>query len=261
MFFSYSVTLIILCPIIFLSAFIDAIAGGGGLISLPSYIFVGIPIHNAYATNKFPASMGTAMAVANYLRGGCIDFTAGIPGAAAALFGSWIGTRLALSLSSRVLQICLMIILPLVGIFILTSRATDNSRQNAPRSRRFTIILSSLIGLVFGCYDGFFGPGAGMFMTLALSGLVHLDLIKSVGTAKLINFSSNLTSMITWLVSGKILFPIAIPCMICSVTGGFLGSRIAMKKGKKFIRLILALVAVLLFVKIVMDLLNGKLSS
>jgi uncharacterized membrane protein YfcA len=154
------------------------------------------------------------------------------------------------------LQICLIAILPLVGIFIFSRRNAENPNPAAPRSKRVKLIFSSLIGLVFGCYDGFFGPGAGMFMTLALSGLVHLDLIKSVGTAKLINFTSNFTSMITWFVSGKILFSIAIPCMICSVAGGFLGSRMAMKTGKKFIRLILALVAALLFVKIASDLLR-----
>jgi uncharacterized membrane protein YfcA len=261
MYYSYGVTLLILCPIIFLSAFIDAIAGGGGLISLPAYIFVGIPIHNAYATNKFPASMGTAMAVANYLKGGCIDYTAAIPGSIAAIIGSFIGTRLALSLSPRALQICLMVILPLVGVFIFTKRGVENSDTAAQRSTRFKVIASSLIGLVFGCYDGFFGPGTGMFMTLALSGLVHLDLIMSVGSTKLINFSSNFTAMITWLISGKILFPIAVPCTICSVAGGFLGSRMAIKTGKRLIRLVLALVSILLFVKIAVDLLFGLSSG
>ena len=261
MYYSYTVTLLILCPIIFLSAFIDAIAGGGGLISLPAYIFVGIPIHNAYATNKFPASMGTAMAVTNYIKGGCIDFTAAIPGSIAAIIGSFIGTRLALSLSPRALQICLMVILPLVGIFIFTKRGVENSDTAVQRSTRFKVMSSSLIGLVFGCYDGFFGPGTGMFMTLALSGLVHLDLIKSVGSTKLINFSSNFTAMITWLISGKILFPIAVPCMVCSVAGGFLGSRMAIKTGKKLIRLVLALVSILLFVKIAVDLLFGLSSG
>jgi uncharacterized membrane protein YfcA len=256
---SYTITLLVLCPIIFLSAFIDAIAGGGGLISLPAYIFVGIPIHNAYATNKFPASMGTAMAVANYLKGGCVDFSAAIPGSAAAVIGSLIGTHLALSLSPRALQICLMVILPLVGIFIFTKRGTENSVSAAPRSTRFKVVSSALMGLVLGCYDGFFGPGAVMFMTLALSGLVHLDLIKSVGSTKLINFSSNFTAMITWLISGKILFPIAVPCMVCSVAGGFLGSRMAIKTGKKLIRLVLALVSILLFVKIAVDLIKDIL--
>jgi uncharacterized protein len=255
MYYSYAVTLLILCPFIFLSSFIDAIAGGGGLISLPAYVFVGIPIHNAYATNKFSASLGTAMAVANYLKGDCIDFTAGISGSAAAVIGSLIGTRLALSLSPRALQICLMVILPLVGVFIFAKRSPGNSNP-APGSTRLKLIFSSLIGLVFGCYDGFFGPGTGMFMTLALSGLVHLDLIKSVGTTKLINFASNFTAMITWFISGKILFPIAIPCMVCSVAGGFLGSRMAIKTGKKLIRLVLALVSILLFVKIAVDLIK-----
>jgi uncharacterized membrane protein YfcA len=78
----------------------------------------------------------------------------------------------------------------------------------------------------------------------------------SVGSTKLINFSSNFTAMITWLISGKILFPIAVPCMICSVAGGFLGSRMAIKTGKKLIRLVLALVSILLFVKIAVDLIN-----
>ena len=257
MLYPYGITLLILCPLIFLAAFIDAIAGGGGLISLPAYLFVGIPVHNAYGTNKFPSSAGMAVAAANYLRGGCVDFSAAIPGSIAALIGAWIGTRLALSLSPRVLQICLMIFLPAAGVFILLNRGNESTREGIPISKKSKIIFSSLIGLVFGGYDGFFGPGSGMFMTLALSGLVRLDLIKSVGTARLMNFSSIFTSMITWLLSGKILFPIAVPCMFCSVFGGFLGSRMAMKTGKKFIRLVLALVAVLLFIKILLDLIKS----
>ena len=257
MIYPYGITLLILCPLIFLASFIDSIAGGGGLISLPAYVFVGIPIHNAYGTNKFPASLGTAVAVTNYIRGGCVDFTAAIPGSIGALVGSWIGTRFAISLSPRILQICLMIILPVVGIFILSRRGGENAHREIPRSKRFKVIISSLIGLIFGWYDGFFGPGAGMFMTLTLTSLVRLDLIKSVGTAKLMNFSSNFTSMVTWLVNGNIIFPIAVPCTLCSVAGGFLGSRMAMKTGRKFIRLVLALVTVMLFIKIIMDVIKG----
>jgi uncharacterized membrane protein YfcA len=253
MLYPYGITLLILCPLIFLGAFIDSIAGGGGLITLPSYIFVGLPIHTAYGTNKFPASMGLATATVNYLRSGCVDFSAAVSGGVSAFIGSLIGTRLALSLSPRALQLSLMIILPLVGVFVLSKRRTHTEKK-PPLAFRLKIVICSAIGLVFGCYDGFFGPGAGMFMAIALSGLVRLDLIKSVGTAKLINFSSNFTSMITWLVNGKILFTIAVPCMICSVAGGFLGSRMAIKAGNKFIRLVLVVVVILLFSKIVWDL-------
>lgn len=252
--YSYEITLLILCPLIFLAAFIDSIAGGGGLISLPAYIFAGLPIHTAAGTNKFSSCIGTAAAAANYTRGGCVDFSAAAAGCLGALFGSWMGTRLALSLSPMVLQICLMVVLPLTLIFVLSGRGMGKDQVKNPHTLKLKLFLSGLIGLVLGSYDGFFGPGTGMFMTLVLSGLVRLELIKAVGTTKVLNFSSNIASMVTWLINGKILFPIAIPCAVCSVAGGFLGSRMAMKTGKKFIRIILALVAILLFVKILLDL-------
>ena len=252
--YSYGITLLLLCPLVFLAAFIDSIAGGGGLISLPAYIFAGLPIHTAYGTNKFSSSMGTATALVNYVRGGCIDYPAAISGGFSALLGSWFGTRLALSLSPTALRICLMVFLPLAGVFILSSRNFGSQQPEKIVSLKFKIVLSSVIGLVLGSYDGFFGPGTGMFMTLALHLLVHLELIKAVGTTKVLNLSSNIASMVTWLVNGKILFPVAIPCMCCSIAGGFLGSRMAMKTGKKFIRIVLVLVAVLLFAKIGWDL-------
>ena len=255
--YTYGITLLILCPLIFLASFIDSIAGGGGLIALPAYIFAGLPIHTAYGTNKFSGTTGTATAVVNYVRAGCVDWGAAMAGCIGALPGSWIGTRLALSLSPRALQVCLMILLPLVGVFIFTGRGIKDPGTPGPRSARFRLIISALTGLVFGCYDGFFGPGAGMFMTLALSGLARLELIKSVGTTKLINFSSNIASMLTWLINGKIFFPVALPCMICSAAGSFLGSRMAIKIGRKFVRPVLALVAILLFVKILLDLVRG----
>ena len=254
MIFSYTISLLILCPLIFLAAFIDSIAGGGGLISLPAYLFVGIPVHNAYATNKFPASMGLVTAMGNYFRGGCVDYSAAVSGSIFAFAGSIIGTRLALSLSPQALQITLMVILPLVAIFIFARRNEKSHQDKPPVEYKLKLILCSLIGFVFGCYDGFFGPGAGMFMTIALTSLVRLDLVKSAGTARVINFSSNFTSMITWLINGKILFSVAIPCTACAIAGGYLGSRLAIKTGKKLIRSVLALVAALLFIKILFDL-------
>ena len=254
MLYSYGITLLILCPLIFLAAFIDSIAGGGGLITLPAYLFVGIPVHTASGTNKFASSIGTSVAVINYVKGGFVDINAALSGSAGALFGAWIGTNLALSLSPRSLQICLMVIIPLVGIFVFFRRGKENQEPKKPLELKWKLILSFLIGLIFGCYDGFFGPGTGMFMTIALTAIIRLELTKSVGTAKVMNFSSNFISMITWFINGKILFPIAIPCMVCSVAGGYIGSRMAMKSGIKIIRPVLALVAFLLFVKILFDL-------
>ena len=259
MLYSYGVTLLILCPLIFFAAFIDSIAGGGGLISLPAYLFAGIPIHTASGTNKFSGSIGTSVAVVNYLRGNFVDYHAAIAGSLGAFLGAWIGTNIALLTSPRVLQICLMVILPLVGIFVFFRRGKESSRPVNPLALKIKLILSFFIGLIFGCYDGFFGPGTGMFITLALTTMVRLELTKAVGTARMINFSSNFISMITWFINGKILFPVAIPCTVCSVAGGYLGSRMAMKSGKRIIRPILAFVAILLFAKILFDLLFSQL--
>ena len=93
-----------------------------------------------------------------------------------------------------------------------------------------------------------------MFLTLALTTIIRLELTKAAGTARIMNLSSNIVSMLTWFANGKILFPIAIPCSLCSIAGGYLGSRIAMKTGEKIIRPVLSLVAMLLFVKILYDL-------
>ena len=254
MLYPYGVSLLILCPLVFLAAFIDSIAGGGGLISLPAYIFVGLPIHTASGSNKFSSSIGTLTAVVNYIRSGSVDYPAAIAGSVWAVLGSWIGTSLALSLSPRVLQICLMVILPLVGIFIISGKKLGDSEAKQPHGIKLKLLLSSLIGLVIGSYDGFFGPGTGMFMTLSLVYLVRLELIKAVGTTKVLNLSSNIASMLTWLINGKVLLPLAIPCMFCSIAGGFLGSRMAIKIGKNVIRPVLAVVAILLFAKILLDL-------
>lgn len=254
MFYSYGATLAILCPLIFLAAFIDSIAGGGGLITLPAYIFVGIPIHTASGTNKFSSSVGTLVATANYFRGGFIDKPVAAAGCLGAFAGAWVGTRLALSLSPRLLQMCLMVILPLVGVLVFFRRNREAAVPANPLPARLRLGLSLLIGLVIGCYDGFFGPGTGMFLTIALTAIVRLELTKAVGTARIMNLSSNIVSMLTWLVNGKILFSIAVPCSLCSIAGGYLGSRMAMKTGKKIIRPILSLVAMLLFVKILYDL-------
>ena len=145
MFYSYGATLAILCPLIFLAAFIDSIAGGGGLITLPAYLFVGIPIHTASGTNKFASSVGTLAATVNYFRGGYIDFPVAVTGCLGAFAGAWIGTRLALSLSPRVLQICVMVILPLVGLFVFLRRNRKTGNPVNPLPARLQSVLSFVL--------------------------------------------------------------------------------------------------------------------
>ncbi len=251
--FSYEATLIIVCPLVFLAGFVDSIAGGGGLISIPAYLFAGLPIHNAYGTNKFSACIGTIVAAINYFKNGKMNIRIASFGALAALPGSYLGTLLALYLSDTALQLSLLIILPIVAIFTITHRTFGRAINVAPLSRKKTIVYSLITGLVIGAYDGFFGPGTGMFLILIFAGLMHIDLVEGSGTAKVVNLASNFASAITYIFGGKVLFAIGIPAAICAIAGNYLGSRLAIKIGASFVRPVIAIVAIALCIKIVAD--------
>ena len=246
--------LLIICPLIFLSGFVDSIAGGGGLVSIPAYLIAGLPIHNAYGTNKFSACVGTIFSCFNYFKNGKMNIKVGLFGALAALPGSWLGTLLALQLSDRILQLCLIIILPLVAIFTLTNKAFKRSEEKSELSNGKIILVALLSGFFIGGYDGFFGPGTGMFLILIFASVLKIDLVEASGTTKVVNLASNLASMLTFLVEGKVLFAFAIPATICSIAGHLLGSKLAIKIGAKFVRPVIAIVAFGLCAKIVFDL-------
>ncbi len=251
--FSYELTLIIICPLVFLAGFVDSIAGGGGLISIPAYLFAGLPIHTAYGTNKFSACIGTVIAAINYFKNGKMNIRVATFGALAALPGSYLGTLLALYMSDTALQISLLVVLPLVAIFTLTHRRFGKHAHVISITKKKIIIYSLITGFSVGAYDGFFGPGTGMFLILIFAGLMHIDLVEGSGTAKVVNLASNLASAITYIIGGKVFFAIAIPAAICAIGGNFLGSKLAIKIGTSFVRPVIALVALSLCIKIIFD--------
>ncbi len=251
--YSYPVTLLILCPLVFLAGLVDSIAGGGGLVSLPAYVFAGLPIHICYGTNKFVNGCGTFCASINYFRSGCVYLKAAAFGIVGALLGSAAGARLALVLSPKALQICLLVILPVVAAIMIFNKDVGKAAKTNDLPEKIVLPGTFAAGLTVGCYDGFFGPGTGMFLTLILSSILHFELVKASGTTKLINFASNVGSTIMYLFAGKILFIVAFPCIICSIAGNFLGSKLAIKNGAKIIRPIIAVVAVMLIVRVVSD--------
>jgi uncharacterized membrane protein YfcA len=168
--------LIIICPLTFLAGFIDSIAGGGGLISLPSYLLVGLPSHMALGTNKLSSSFGTLVATIRYAKNRQILYKSALPAAMAALAGSYLGALLALSFEEKFLRIVLVAILPIIVIFSLVNKKFGNETRVAAFSDVKIICLSILTGLVIGTYDGFFGPGAGTFLILAFTGIIGFDL-------------------------------------------------------------------------------------
>jgi uncharacterized membrane protein YfcA len=253
--YSYRIMLLIICPLVFCAGFVDAAAGGGGIISLPAYIFAGIPIHVAYGTNKFANCIGTSAASIKFFKSGNIKIKSALLSALGALVGSWFGTQLVLLLDDKYLQYCLIIILPIVAVFLLLNRKFGSEKSIKQISNKKTYLVSITIGIIVGSYDGFFGPGTGTFLVLAFTSFLGLNLITASGNAKIVNLASNFAALIAYILNGKVLFMVGIPAAVCATLGNYLGAHFAIKNGTKIIKPIIVLVIAMLFGKVIYSLL------
>ena len=245
-------TYLIVCPLVFLAGFVDSVAGGGGVISLPAYLLAGLPVKLAAGTNKLTNGCGTAMSVFKYGKSGKIAWDCAIPAGVACLLGATGGSSLAVYLPDNLLRIIILAALPIAAvILILVRHKTDDDTKTLPRGK--TILYSSLIGLVLGGYDGLVGPGTGTFLTIAFSVILGFGLLKSAGCARVANLASNIASLIVYLLNGSVLFSVGIPAICCSMLGNYLGARYAIKGGSKKIRLVMFVVLGLLFLKTILQ--------
>ena len=243
-------TCLIVCPLVFLAGFVDSVAGGGGLISLPAYLFVGIPPHLASGTNKVVNSMGTALATWKYYKSGKIRIKFAVLAAVGALVGSSIGTRIALLIQAEVFHIVLLIALPIAALLITFKKSFGDATEDEPieeSPKNFLYCL--LIGLGIGCYDGMIGPGTGTFMIMAFTMILGMDLLTASGCAKLGNLASNIASAVLWILNGQVLFALVIPAAACNMLGSYFGSRYAIRGGSQKVRSMIYVVLILLFVK------------
>ncbi len=239
-----------------LAGFVDAAAGGGGLISLPAYLFAGLPPHFVYGTNKFSAACGTTLATANYFRKGALDGRIALVAAGGSFAGSALGARLVLLLSDTALRWMMLILLPAAAVLIFWRRNVPDEDRSAALSPRKKLALALAIGLGIGCYDGLVGPGTGTFAILAFTAVMGYSLRTAGGNAKVLNLASNYASLAVYLASGYVAFGIAVPCAVGNICGNLLGSQLALKKGARFIRPMLLVVLALLLLKISWDTLS-----
>jgi uncharacterized membrane protein YfcA len=197
---------------IFLAGFVDAIAGGGGLISLPALLLAGLPAHYAIGTHKTAMSIGTFIAAGKYIRAKKADLRVGFISAAGSAIGALGGSTLALRTSDSLLRILMLAILPLVAVFLLVKRdfGKQAGEEKSMSPQRLSVT-AFLIGLLIGGYDGLIGPGTGTFFILAFTALMGFDLLKSSGCAKIANLASNVTALFVFALSGKVLVALTIP--------------------------------------------------
>ena len=243
---------LIVCPLIFLGGFVDAVAGGGGLISLPAYMIIGLDPINAIGTNKFSASCGTLVATMRYSRCGFIHWRELIPAIFAALIGSCMGARLALLVDTEIFKMMMLGVLPLTALFVLNKRTL--SRYRCPYTTRKRSSIIAILALLMGLYDGFYGPGTGTFLMLMLVGIAHTTIQEAVGTTKVINLSTNLASLSVFLIHGKVLFPLAIVAAIFGIAGNYIGARHFTRKGTNFVKPTIIVVLTIFFAKLCWEL-------
>ena len=230
---------------------IDAVAGGGGLITLPAYLIAGLPAHIASGTNKCGNVFGTLLSTGRFLKRGDVHVPSAVAGMAGALIGAWIGAQLNLIMPEQMLYYVMLAVVPIMAVFLLLKRDFGQENHSEELSRGQLITMAAGIGLVIGGYDGFFGPGAGTFLMLAFTGLCRFDLLTASGNTKVANSASNLASLVTFALAGKVLWVVGIPAALCGVIGNYVGSSLALKGGAKVIRPMFFVVLALLLIRLI----------
>ena len=246
-------TFLIVCPLVFLAGFVDAIGGGGGLISLPAYYLAGVPIHHAIATNKLSSATGTLISTIRIGKSVKIRWKLIALAVVMALIGSYLGTRLSILTDEKILRQVLLIVLPVVAFFVLrkNSLISEKTERLEPKKEQLIVWTSALI---IGTYDGFYGPGTGTFLLIMFMGLAHLTSMESAAYTKILNLSSNVCSMVTFLLGGHILLLLGLTASVFSIAGHYAGAGMVLKNGTKVIRPIILVVLALLFIKIIFNL-------
>lgn len=243
---------LIVCPLVFLAGFIDAIAGGGGLISLPAYLIAGLPPHAAIGTNKFSACMGTIVATWKFAKSGFIHWKRALPAVATALSGSWLGAQLALLVDANAFKLVMLIVLPLTGFYVLFKKPFQANKS--PFSDKKTILITLILGFLIGIYDGFYGPGTGTFLILLLTAVAHVSLNEAAGTTKVINLATNVSALVVFLLNGVIWFPLALVAAVFGIAGNYIGATYFTSKGTGFVKPVIVIVLTIFFIKICWEL-------
>jgi uncharacterized membrane protein YfcA len=241
-------------PFLFLTGlaagFVDAIAGGGGLLTVPALLACGIPPHVALGTNKLQSTCGTALATWNYTRAGLVRSEGLWIGILSNLVGAALGAAAALRLDPAMLRRLIPFLLLAVAIYAAVKRDLGMTRSPARLSRA---TFGLCFGLLLGFYDGFFGPGTGSFWMLACVVVLGMELQFAAGYTKVMNLSSNVMALTAFFLGGQIHFPIGILMAVGNVVGARFGSGLVIRRGSGLIRPVFLAVVLALSLKLFWD--------
>ena len=240
----------LLFAVAFVAAFIDAIAGGGGLITIPALLMAGMPPAMALGTNKLQAFGGSLSASLYFLRKKAVNLREFGFILFMIFIGSVIGTLLIQSIDSSLVKKGLPFLILAIGLYFLF---TPQLGENDKKQRLSYPIFALSLGITLGFYDGFFGPGTGSLMNLACVLLLGFNLTKATAHAKVMNLTSNIASVIFFLIGGHIVWTVGFVMMAGSLIGANLGAKMVMSKGKRLIRPMVVAMSFIMTVKMAYD--------
>ena len=246
----------LVCGFSFLAGFIDSVVGGGGLIQVPALLLLlpGVSIPTILGTNKFASCAGTAIAVQRYARHVAIDWSVIAPAAISAFIFAFLGSRAVTLLNTEFLRPIVLVLLIVVAIYVffLKDLGLIHQPKHAVKKARW---LGVVIGAALGFYDGFFGPGTGSFLIFLFVGVFGFDFLSASASAKVINLATNVASVIFFTASGNVIYKYAVPMAACSVAGAMIGTRLAIAKGSRFVRIFFLVIVCALIAQLAQSLL------
>lgn len=230
-----------------LAGFVDAIAGGGGLIALPALLAAGVPPVMALGTNKVQSAIGTGIAAGTYWRRGFVSLRAIAVAICCTYAASFAGAYVVKHIDTSILSVAVPIALVAIAIYFLVSPKLSDDDRHARLSWTFFV---PLMGALVGFYDGIFGPGTGSFLTMGFVALFGLGITRAAGNTKILNLASNLGALTLFIPSGDVLWPAAVAMAAGQVVGGYLGALTGIRFGAKLIKPLVVVISLILAAKL-----------
>jgi len=240
--------LIILFFVGLLAGFVDSIAGGGGLITLPVLLGLGLPPQVALGTNKFQSSFGSFSAAYNFIKAGRVELKEAIWGIIFTFLGAALGTWSIQQLNPNILKQVIPFLLIAVLVYtIFSPKIGERDSKPKMNSRPFFLIFGTFLGF----YDGFFGPGTGSFWAIALVIGLGFNLTKATAYTKVMNFVSNIVSLFVFFLGGGIMYSAGLSMGIGQIIGAKLGAGLVLEKGTKLIKPVFIVVVSLTILRLI----------
>ena len=247
-------TLLVLASLAFIAGFIDAVVGGGGLIQLPALLinFPKTPLPTLFGTHKIAALAGTSIAAYQYSKRIKYNYPLLAAAALASAIAYFTGAKVVSYLDVNTLKPVILVILILIAIYTFAKKnlgaATSKNLSNNKK-----LLYGSLIGLIVGFYDGFFGPGTGSFLVLGFVVILGFPFVEASAYSKVVNCVTNISALLVFIKNGNYLLELAILMAICNIIGNFIGTKLALKRGNGFVRVIFLIIVCLMIIRYAYD--------